>query len=76
MKAADSPWKLNDRSNNWLKIKPEYVEVLPSVLAPDQTLGRKHDWQYNTLKESAWFEQNNIEFAMSVVRQGAATYTL
>lgn len=27
VKAADSPWKLNDRSNNWLKIKPEYVEV-------------------------------------------------
>ena len=33
VKAADSPWKLNDRSNNWLKIKPEYVEVHPSVLA-------------------------------------------
>ena len=29
VKAADSPWKLNDRSNNWLKIKPEYVEVRP-----------------------------------------------
>ena len=34
VKAADSPWKLNDRSNNWLKIKPEYVEVRPFVPDP------------------------------------------
>lgn len=34
VKAADSPWKLNDRSNNWLKIKPEYVEVRPSASEP------------------------------------------
>ncbi|KAK9834174.1 hypothetical protein WJX81_005346 [Elliptochloris bilobata] len=26
VKAADSPWRMNDRSTSWLKIKPEYVE--------------------------------------------------
>ena len=25
IKALDSPWQMNDRSNAWLKIKPDYV---------------------------------------------------
>lgn len=25
IKALDSPWQMNDRSNTWLKIKPDYV---------------------------------------------------
>jgi ATP-dependent DNA ligase len=24
VKALDSPWRIKDRSNNWLKIKPDY----------------------------------------------------
>ncbi len=24
LKALDSPWQIKDRSNNWLKIKPDY----------------------------------------------------
>jgi len=24
IKALDSPWKIKDRSNNWLKLKPDY----------------------------------------------------
>jgi len=27
VKAADSPWKCNDRGNAWLKIKPDYLQV-------------------------------------------------
>ena len=26
IKALDSPWKIRDRSTNWLKIKPDYGE--------------------------------------------------
>ena len=26
MKALDSPWKMNDRKGNWVKMKPDYVE--------------------------------------------------
>ena len=27
MKAANSPWRCNDRGNAWLKIKPDYLQV-------------------------------------------------
>lgn len=27
VKAAESAWKMNDRSNSWLKIKPDYATV-------------------------------------------------
>ncbi len=27
VKAADSPWKCNDRGNAWVKIKPDYLQV-------------------------------------------------
>ena len=27
VKAANSPWRCNDRGNVWLKIKPDYLQV-------------------------------------------------
>ena len=27
VKDLDSPWKTNDRSNSWLKLKPDYVHA-------------------------------------------------
>ena len=27
VKAANSPWRCNDRGNAWLKIKPDYLQV-------------------------------------------------
>ena len=32
MKAANSPWRCNDRGNAWLKIKPDYLQVRRSNL--------------------------------------------
>ena len=35
VKAANSPWRCNDRGNVWLKIKPDYLQVSPPhVLHP------------------------------------------
>ena len=45
MKAADSPWKCNDRGNAWLKIKPDYLQVrmtasLQNMIRPQEALER------------------------------------
>ncbi len=35
VKAADSTWCMNDRSNRWLKVKPDYLTVTSSGPIPN-----------------------------------------
>ena len=40
VKAANSPWRCNDRGNSWLKIKPDYLQV-GSAVSPELSLGKR-----------------------------------
>lgn len=48
VKAANSPWRCNDRGSAWLKIKPDYLQVSTVLVPVHEELRLKRNFSHYT----------------------------